>query len=120
MSDPLGGAPPPLQWHPAYADQTWLIDWLNERGKYADRHEIVLPFARRVTFTLDLAPTLVEAPRHRVLVRKRHAALAPYVGRPFVYAWNTAVDELGRAIAGEARIQLLPHTCIGHCEHSFP
>lgn len=113
-------APSPLEWHPAYADKTWLIDWLNERGQYADRHEMVLPVSRRLTFTLDLAPTSADVSQHRVLVRKRCVGAAPYVGRPFVYAWNAAVDDLGRAIAGEARIQLLPHTCIGNCEHRFP
>jgi hypothetical protein len=30
---------------------------------------------------------------------------APYVGRPFAYVWKVAVDDNGRAIAGEARIE---------------
>jgi hypothetical protein len=29
---------------------------------------------------------------------------APYVGRPFVYVWQFATDELGRAVAGDSYI----------------
>ena len=62
---PQAACPSPLDWHPAYADKTGLVDWLNGVGPGGD-------------------------------------------GKPFVYIWFAAVDELGRAIAGESTIQYLP------------
>ncbi|HET6291005.1 MAG TPA: hypothetical protein VFG15_30210 [Amycolatopsis sp.] len=39
-----------------------------------------------------------------LLVKRKAFGMAPYVGRRFVYVWYFATDELGRAIASDARI----------------
>jgi hypothetical protein len=39
------------------------------------------------------------------LTKRRCAGPAPYVGRPFIYAWWAAVDEFGRGIAGDSARQ---------------
>lgn len=101
--------PVPLDWHPAYAHRTDLIDWLNEIGPWAHLHDIRLPIAERVTWVKDDAtyppgPTM----KVRVLTRQRCVGRAPYVGDPFIYTWNVSIDDEGRAIAGESRIQYIP------------
>jgi hypothetical protein len=98
-------APPaPLEWHPAYRDQTWLLDWLE--GRREGRTDIIkfpiLPPMRIRDY--DRAPDPVETPPTRTLTKRKAYGHAPYVGRPFVYRWWCAVDELGRGIAGESRI----------------
>lgn len=49
------GAPSPLDWHPAYADKTGLVDWLNGVGPYGDRYEILLAKPRPLRFELGRA-----------------------------------------------------------------
>jgi len=95
--------PDPLDWHPAYADRTWLLDWLNGVGPYGDRREVLLPILPSPlrSWSPD-GPTVPATLRTRVLTRRLCQGGAPYVGRPFVYQWWAAVDELGRAIAGES------------------
>jgi hypothetical protein len=44
----------------------------------------------------------------RTLRIHRAVGPAPYVGRPFVYTWEVAVDDFTRWVAGPARIQYLP------------
>ena len=98
-------APAPLDWHPAYADRTWLLDWLNGVGPCADRREMLLPILPsplRSWSPDDVGPTVPATLRTRVLTRRLCQGAAPYVGRPFVYQWCAAVDDLGRAIAGES------------------
>lgn len=100
--------PAPLEWHPAYRDQTWLLDWLEGRGGWpTDR--IVLPIAptARAFLSYDAATPVPEplSPRTRVLTKQRAWGAAPYVGRPFIYWWYFATDELNRSIAGDARIR---------------
>jgi len=106
--------PMPLEWHPAYADKTSLIDWLNEVGTYAKMWDIELVIAPRSTLAsyTETGPPSITAPsfKTRVLHRQRCWGGAPYVGKPFVYMWNAAVDELGRGIAGESHIEYIPAT----------
>lgn len=42
-----------------------------------------------------------------ILRKEKAAGLAPYVGDPFVYIWYVATDELGRSVAGDAKIRYL-------------
>lgn len=100
--------PPPLEWHPAYRGKTWLLDWLEQTGPYADLYTIKLPVMRPLKFTTAVEPepdTIVD----HVITMTRHKAtgLAPYVGRPFVYLWYVGVDNLGRAIASDSHIAYL-------------
>ena len=103
--------PMPLEWHPAYADKTYLVDWLNEVGTYAKMWDIELVIAPRsnpASYTTETGPSAaLSAPsfKTRVLHRQKCWGPAPYVGDPFVYIWFAAVDELGRGIAGESHIE---------------
>jgi hypothetical protein len=108
---PQADCPSPLDWHPAYADKTGLVDWLNGVGPYGDRYDILLPkpLSRRfVAMQADDIAAVDVATRHARLTKQRCYGFAPYVGRPFIYTWFAAVDELGRAIAGESTIEYLP------------
>lgn len=53
------------------------------------------------------APIVPDEIRAHTLTKQKAQALAPYVGRPFIYRWYVAIDELGRMIAGEARIHYI-------------
>ena len=100
-------APPaPLEWHPAYRDQTWLLDWLEGRGGWP-AHHIRLPIVPPLRFHAydPDAPITVEPVRDRILTKQRAWGAAPYVGRPFAYWWYFATDELGRSIAGDTRMR---------------
>lgn len=88
--------PMPLEWHPAYADQTWLLDWLATQEPYLVM-DIPRPF--RVS---DLDESLILVRRTMMLRKRRAAGPAPYVGRPFRYVWTVATDDVGRSIAGDA------------------
>jgi hypothetical protein len=108
---PQAACPSPLDWHPAYADKTGLVDWLNGVGPYGDRYDILLPKPqplRLFATQIDSIEEVSVAPRVTRLTKQRCWGPAPYVGKPFVYTWFAAVDELGRAIAGESTIQYLP------------
>jgi hypothetical protein len=102
--------PPPLEWHPWYRDRTWLLDWLNGTGRWANDLTLrvpVLPSMRslwRAALAGEPEPDPVPMPTTLTLTRYKAVGLAPYVGRPFVYRWYVARDELGREIAGESRI----------------
>lgn len=96
--------PPPLEWHSFYCDRTELIEWLNGSPDYP-AHEIRLTIPKSVRVDLDDYST---GPVELIELRlKKHKAIgwAPYVGEPFVYAWNFATDQYGRVIAGESRIK---------------
>lgn len=101
------GPPRPLYWHPFYRDRAGLIDWLNSR----DQTPLYLAIPRRIRLVeFREGDALLDAPRdlslERLTLTKNIAAgPAPYVGEPFCYRWNIATDQLGRSIAGEARIQ---------------
>jgi RimJ/RimL family protein N-acetyltransferase len=95
-----GATPMPGDWHPAYANQLWLRDWLHGTSTLSPYHvRIPLPLRQTYLGTAGIEP---QVSRYRVLARRRQAALAPYVGQPYVYAWWYATDELGRGIATEA------------------
>ena len=104
----------PLEWHPAYADKTNLIDWLNEVGPYGKMWDIRLAIAPRFNLAsyteIDLPSRTAPSFKTIILHRQRCWGPAPYVGKPFVYMWNAAVDELGRGIAGESHIEYIPVT----------
>ena len=100
--------PAPLEWHPAYRDKTWLLDWLD--GKPGYPHDtLILPKPQRMTASFAAAeePLAPALPTY-TLTRRRCAGPAPYVGRPFVYHWWAAVDEFGRAIAADSTRQYNP------------
>jgi hypothetical protein len=98
---------PPLEWHPAYEDRPWLMDWLNGQGP-SGRHPVIkLSMMRGLEWGHMDRHRSSSLSGTRLLRRQQCWALAPYVGREFVYIWSVAVDELGRAIAGEAGIQYL-------------
>lgn len=103
------GVPAPLECHPYYRDRHPLIkDWLD--GKNFGGYSLQLPVAPVVRSIIDPGPPPWElsSSRDRVTLRKQRAAgLAPYVGDPFVYTWNVAVDDYGRMACGESSITYL-------------
>lgn len=104
-------APPPLEWHPAYRDQTWLLDWLKGDTGYPRDH-IVFPLyvSGDGPFDSPRDDAPLPIPPMQTITMCKHQAWgpAPYVGRPFVYVWTVGVDDVGRAIAGESSIQYIP------------
>jgi hypothetical protein len=92
--------PMPLDWHPAYADKTWLLDWLGD-----DQQDLLrLPVMRGRDFIAETLSSPVGPSLGSMTLTKRQASgPAPYVGRPYVYLWMTATDEVGRSIAGESK-----------------
>lgn len=99
--------PSPLEWHPAYRDQTWLLDWLEGRSKHHQQDRIELPVIHRLVLGDDGLMSAATELRTITLTRQQACGLAPYVGRPFRYMWHFATDHLGRAIAGESWAQHL-------------
>lgn len=105
----MTSVPPPLEWHPAYADRVdVLLDWLERRGAYADPWVVKVPMpsgSLRAMLRDEEVPVTADLTfRVMTLTRRRCVGLAPYVGRPFRYEWDAAVDELGRWVAGPDRI----------------
>lgn len=94
--------PPPLEWHPAYRDKTWLLDWLNGSGPDVIR----IPRPAKPAWA---SPSVEDGPMSteptiapHILTRRMASGPAPYVGPPFIYAWTVGTDELGRHIASES------------------
>lgn len=88
--------PMPGEWNPAYAGDDLrpaLEHWLRTH-----RTQVL-----HLPIPLD-EPELCAMKTH-VLEMRKAFAFAPYVGRPFVYLWRTATDELGRSIAGDTEIR---------------
>lgn len=95
----------PLEWHPAYLDKPWLMDWLDRDDK---SFSIQIPiYNRRGILAYWDSDPLTLTPRIETLTKRKVGALAPYVGRPFIYVWFVATDSLGRSIAGESWIEYL-------------
>ena len=96
---------PPLEWHPWYRDKTWLLDWVE--GRSGPRDHIRIPVPQRLAAGFvevdETYPTMPNL-REVIMTRRKAWGPAPYVGRPFGYAWWVGVDNLGRQIAGESRI----------------
>lgn len=100
----VGDAPSPLAWHPFYRDKPWLIDWLEGNSSLPSDHlRIPVPSPMRL-FNPEPYPTVPSAMNVVVLTKRKAWGWAPYVGRPFVYVWPCAVDDLGRTIAGDTKI----------------
>lgn len=97
--------PMPLDWHPAYRDKPWLMDWLT-----GTEHEVRIPVNKplRVHDFDDAAEVSRPADATVLLLTKhRAAAPAPWTHRPYQYAWPVGVDQMGRAIAGDSTPHLL-------------
>jgi hypothetical protein len=98
--------PAPLEWHPAYRDKTWLLDWLNTQSTDV----IQLPTATSPWYSPAgdemIAPTVTNV---ITLTKHRCWGRAPYVGDPFVYVWTVGVDSAGRTIASDSVRQPVPH-----------
>lgn len=103
--------PAPLEWHPAYRDQTWLLDWLEGRSKY-QQDRIELPMVTRLILDDFGLPSTATELSQFTLTKHKAIGPAPYVGRPFRYMWHFATDQLGRAIAGESWIDYLNQDAI--------
>lgn len=99
--------PAPLEWHPAYRGQTWLIDWLNWLNGTGP-WDIRLPVPR-VLKVSDFNGCLA-APdlQVRILQKRRCVGLAAYVGTPYVWEWFAGIDDLGRCIAGDSHPVYMP------------
>lgn len=94
--------PPPLEWHPAYSGQTWLLDWLNGVPGYPE-HTVLVQLPQPHRAILDPYPSPWDHRDRRITLDKRKAAgPAPYVGEPFCYGWWFATDHLGRGIASDS------------------
>lgn len=96
--------PDPGQWHRDYRHLPGLVAWL-KRGNVVD---LQLAGAARMRKAQIYATGRVKVIPNALL--RRHAAIgpAPFVGQPFVYTWRFAVDQSGRSIATESRIEYLP------------
>ncbi len=92
--------PPPLEWHPFYRDQTWLLDWVQSE----DRQMVIVPIPPVVRVLLDEAEACHGDPAHRfpVLIKRKAAGAAPWTGSPFFYVWYVATDQYGRSISSES------------------
>lgn len=100
--------PPPGEFHPAYAGLgNFLRDWINRRGPLADRWTIQIPKPRPALTVNDFADSVMPSLETWTMTRHKAAAPAPYVGQAFCYRWDIAIDNLGRCIAGDARIHYL-------------
>lgn len=99
--------PMPNEVHPAYSDKAqWIRDWLDGKYPSFDQHTLRLSVPRRAAFMAEAAyPISADLPRVATMTRKHCAGPAPYVGRPFIYVWDVAVDGYGRAVAADSRIE---------------
>jgi hypothetical protein len=97
----------PGEWHPAWDHaRPVLTDWLERRGGLGGLDTILLPRRSRSGWWSSGWPfeqgdpdvtTAVET--SWLFQRETIYAPAPYVGKPFVYAWNAGWDDLGRVVA---------------------
>lgn len=123
MNQPTNLPPAPLEWHPAYRDHTWLLDWLEGRSEFR-QDAVQIPFVSpmRLEPYDPGAPIVPDVIRAHTLTKRKAIGLAPYVGRPFVYFWSFAIDDLGRAVAGDTRIRYADPDytfCSGSFDHAW-
>lgn len=91
--------PPPGECHPFYAGNGFLRGWINDADAGQWVH-VLRP--RRLTIPEMSTDGQPDVSQDTItLTRRRFYGAAPYVGRPFVYAWDVAIDEFGRAVAGD-------------------
>ena len=96
MSTPL-----PNEVHPALSHLARFALEAIDRGEW----HLVYGIHRSQLFTAEplLSPT--DTLSTRMMHRRRCGGPAPYTGDPFEYAWDAMVDDLGRAIASDSRIE---------------
>jgi hypothetical protein len=100
--------PMPETAHPFYESQAPGIRRLLESSRYAI--EVFTPRRVSVSFTATtpIAADL-DMPR-KTLTIKKCAGPAPFIGDPVWeqgwYVWRVAMDDLGRHVAGEARLDI--------------
>jgi hypothetical protein len=93
--------PLPGECHPYYDDGYEFVKRWIEYPK--PDYRIVVPVRR--TFTVDFLTEVepdystVDLPQMLTIERRKVAAWAPYVGRPFAYWWWAGTDNLGRWVA---------------------
>jgi hypothetical protein len=96
--------PPPLGgYHPAYAeDLTWIRAWLDG---HIDLH-LIVPDGPEYAISCDCerASAALDAARPRERVWARLAATGQDEDGP--YAYEVAIDDLGRMVASERRLPL--------------
>lgn len=89
--------------HPAL-DKSFLHDWINSRGPYANRRNVKFPimppvWSRGWAAESDPIGPLIDS--ICIVTKHKCAGPAPYVGRPFCYWWWVGVDQLGHTICAE-------------------
>lgn len=100
--------PEPMECHPAYHfNQLEIQQRLYE--DFPTRHSIRVVVSHRTPFLKGKYwPEIATSNLYyRELHRHRFIGLAPYVGTPFRYEWWAFIDELGRAVAGPARVVMI-------------
>ena len=108
MTDTRQQPAAPNEVHPAYVGNPMVNDWVNGAGPFTHLRTLRLLIRRPIRLdTFEAFEASLDMSVH-VLDLRTCWGPAPYVGRPFVYAWQVAVDELGRMVAGEAWRQYLP------------
>lgn len=92
--------PIPLEWHPAYREMPWLLDWLNGPERY-----LQLPLMVRTNLTAYWTEDETSPSTLRTITFRKQWAYgpAPWTEAPFYYEWTAGVDNIGRMIAGESR-----------------
>lgn len=95
--------------HPAYADVAEAI-----RADLSPRRVVTVaeftgpPPVAEWHADGDSQPVQPLSTRMRTLTVQKACGTAPYVGKPFIYIWLVAADELGRWVAGPSSIAYLP------------
>jgi hypothetical protein len=93
--------------HPAYAKECDSIRRFMAKGLRAVR----IPVMQKLSWA-EYSPANIEPVSSSLDVRtldvRRAWGPAPYVGRPFAYMWDVAMDEFGRWVAGPSEIKYLP------------
>jgi hypothetical protein len=96
----------PNVWHPRYRDEDALRDWI-ENG--TEEHAWLSLDGTFVQVNCDIADDGPVPYGVREFIRIDVEAPAPYTGgRPLVYRWHVAIDDLGRVLSTDARLIPVP------------